>query len=418
MLGFVDNVSVLKGLNLNMANFSAIAFVGQNANGILAWWTQCIADRMAMYGISVETIDVLQEGWPSKLDELLKQKRPDFCFSFQGIGMGFSIDSGNLWSSLKIPFISSMGDAPYYSPSLHRASGAGLFHLYACDDFYDFYCAYLKGKNFATVLPFGYPSNPHADDIAWQKRDLELVFVKTGVDPEAIRAPWAELPKMVREVLEEASATALSGQTATIGRIVGNAYAARQIHFGDRLALFLRSCQHVDSYVRAVRADRMARQVMRHGGHIFGDWPHLDKANTKAVFHGTLPARDLNRLYARSRILVNTAPCTMTAIHERILAAFQAKTFILADGSAFLNERLREYPSFIPVPLETPELADAIDARIMEIRQASKNADATQAMLGSVQIQAEASFGLDQFITAMLEFLLLHRTENASGFYA
>jgi len=54
-----------------MTSFSAIAFVGQNANGILAWWTQCIADRMAVYGISVETIDALQEGWIAKLDALL-----------------------------------------------------------------------------------------------------------------------------------------------------------------------------------------------------------------------------------------------------------------------------------------------------------------------------------------------------------
>jgi len=401
-----------------MTNLSAIAFVGQNANGILAWWTQCIADRMAIYGISVETIDVLQEGWPSKLDALLKKKRPDFCFSFQGIGMGFSIDSGNLWSSLKIPFISSMGDAPYYSPGLHRASATGLFHLYACDDFYDFYRGYLKGKNIATVLPFGYPANPHADEIAWHKRDLELVFVKTGADPAAIRAPWVELPKLMREVLEEASASALAGQTAPIGRIVANAYGARQIHFGDRLALFLRSCQHVDAYVRAVRADRMVRQIMRHGGHIFGDWQHLDKANTKAVFHGTLPAKDLNKLYARSRILVNTAPCTMTAIHERILAAFQAKAFILADGSSFLEEKLADYPSFKSVPIESSEFADAVDSRLVEIRQASSDPAATQAMLDSVQIKAEASFGLDQFITAMLEFLLLHRTENASGFYA
>jgi hypothetical protein len=401
-----------------MTNLSAIAFVGQNANGILAWWTQCITDRMAMYGISIETIDVLQEGWPSKLDELLKKKRPDFCFSFQGIGMGFSIDSGNLWSSLKIPFISSMGDAPYYSPSLHRASGAGLFHLYTSADFYSFYRDFFKGTNFATVLSFGYPQNPHANEIAWQRRDLELVFVKSGVNPEAVRAPWAELPKLIREILEEASASSLAGQTATIGQIVANAYTARQIHFGDRLALFLRSCQHVDSYVRAVRADRMARQVMRHGGHIFGDWPHLDKANTKAVFHGTLPARDLNRLYARSRILVNTAPCTQTGIHERILAAFQAKAFILADGSHFLDEKLADYASFKSVPIESAEFADAVDSRLVEVRQASSDPAATQAMLDSVQIKAEASFGLDQFITAMLEFLLLNRTENASGFYA
>lgn len=401
-----------------MTQFSAIAFVGQNANGILAWWTQCIADRMAMYGISVQIIDMLQEGWAAKLDARLKQGRPDFCFSFQGIGMSLSIEAGNLWNNLKVPFISSMGDAPYYSPALHRAVGAGLFHLYACQDFYDFYRRFFNGKNIATVLPFGYPSNPHANDTEWHKRDLELVFVKTGVDPEGIRTAWGGLPKMMRDVLEEASAVALAGQQETIGQIVANAYAARQIHFGERLALFLRSCQHVDAYVRAVRADRMARQVMRHGGHLFGDWPHLDKANTRAVFHGALPARELNKLYARSRILVNTAPCTLTAIHERILAAFQAKAFMLADGSPFLNAVLGDYPSFRPVPIDSPEFADAFDARICEIRERWKDTVATRSMLENVQKKAEAAFGLDRFISTMLEFILLNRTEVESSFYA
>ena len=401
-----------------MAQFSAIAFVGQNANGILAWWTKCIADRMAMYGVSVQIIDMLQNEWTAQLDTRLKQGRPDFCFSFQGIGMALATEKGNLWSNLKVPFISSMGDAPYYSPALHRAVGVGLFNLYACHDFYDFYVRFFKGKNFATVLPFGYPTNPHANDTAWQQRDLELVFVKTGVNPEAIREPWGGLPKMMRDVLEEASAVALSGQQETIGQIVAHAYAARQIHFGERLAMFLRSCQHVDAYVRAVRADRMARQVMRHGGHLFGDWPHLDKANTWAVFHGALPARELNKLYARSRILVNTAPCTLTAIHERILAAFQAKAFMLADGSPFLNAVLGDYPSFRPVPIDSPEFADAFDARICEIRERWKDTVATRSMLENVQKKAEATFGLDRFISTMLEFILLNRTEAESSFYA
>jgi len=167
-----------------------------------------------------------------------------------------------------------------------------------------------------------------------------------------------------------------------------------------------------------VRADRMARQVMRHGGHLFGDWSHLDKANSRAVFHGTLPAKDLNKLYARSQILVNTAPCTLTAIHERILAAFQAKAFMLADGSPFLDAVLGDFPSFRSVPIEAPEFADAFDARMAEIREAGKDADATRGMLYNVQQRAETAFGLDQFISSMLEFLLLHRTETASNFYA
>ncbi|MFM7607565.1 MAG: hypothetical protein ACKO9A_01605, partial [Alphaproteobacteria bacterium] len=62
-----------------MTQLSAIAFVGQNANGILTWWTQSIAERMATYGISVHVIDMLQADWTAKLDDRLKQGQPNFC---------------------------------------------------------------------------------------------------------------------------------------------------------------------------------------------------------------------------------------------------------------------------------------------------------------------------------------------------
>lgn len=277
---------------------------------------------------------------------------------------------------------------------------------------------FFAGKNFATVLPFGYPTKLHANDTAWDQRDLELVYVKTGVNPEGIREPWGELPKMMRDVLEEASAAALAGQEETIGQIVANAYAARQIHFGERLTLFLRSCQYVDAYVRAVRADRMARQVMCHGGHLFGDWPHLDKANTRAVLHGALPATELDKLYARSRILMNTAPCTLTGIHERVLAAFQAKAFMLADGSPFLDTVLDDYPSFKSVPFNAPECANAFDVRIFEIRGTGKDTLATRDMLENAQRKAEEAFGLDRVISTMLEFVPLNKVEAESAFYA
>ena len=179
--------------------------------------------------------------------------------------MNLALESGNLWTSLKIPFIGIMGDAPYQAPNLHSASGPGKFFLYGVKEFVDFYAHFMGGKNFATVLLPGYPSNPHASAIPWHKRDLELVFVKTGADPQAMRAGWANLPKLIQDVVEQASQTALAGQKDTIGQIVADAFAERQVHFGNRLAPFMRSCWLVDSYVRAFRADRMARQVMRHG---------------------------------------------------------------------------------------------------------------------------------------------------------
>lgn len=400
-----------------MTNLSAIAFVGQNANGILAWWTQCIADRMARFGISVETIDLLQEGWPAKLDARLKQGRPDFCFSHQGMGINLSLESGNLWTSLKIPFIGIMGDAPYQAPYLHSASGPGKFFLYGVKEFADFYTHFMKGKNIATVLPPGYPSNPHASATPWHKRDLELVFVKTGADPQTIRAGWANLPRLIRDVVEQATQTALAGQKDTIGQIVADAFAEHQVHFGNRLALFMRSCWLVDSYVRAVRADRMARQIMRHGGHIFGQWPHLEQANSRAVFHGPIAAHELNKLYGRSRILANTVPCTLTGAHDRILASFLSKAFTLTDSSQARDESLGIYPSYKSAPIDDPAFPDAVDQRLSEIRQMAKDPNGTQMMLNDVFAKAEERFGLDQFIAKILELLLLNNFEADSSFY-
>jgi hypothetical protein len=401
-----------------MAKLSAIAFFGESEAGMLAWWTKCIAERMKLYEISVETISFLDADWSSKLSALLNQRLPDFCFSFQGLGMQFANEAGHLWTALNIPFVSSMGDAPYWSPLLHSASGKTLAHLYASLDFQEFYLEFMKGRNFSAFVPFGYPSNPHANDVAWNKRDLDLVFVKAGVDPNALRAAWAEMPAMLREMLEEASEIALAGQTESIGRIVANVFSERRFDLNENNNPFMYSCQKVDAYVRATRADRMARQIMRHGGHIFGDWPHLDRGKSRAVFHGKIPAGQLNRLYARSRILVNTAPCTLTGMHERILAAFQAKAFILTDSSPFLEERLASYPSFKSVPIESAEFADILDARLLEIRRLGAEPAATQAMLDDVRVRAEAEFGLDQFISRMLEVVSLLKAGRGNEIHA
>jgi len=331
--------------------------------------------------------------------------------------MNLALESGNLWTSLKIPFIGIMGDAPYQAPYLHSTSGPGKFFLYGVKEFADFYAHFMGGKSFATVLLPGYPSNPHASAIPWHKRDLELVFVKTGADPQAIRAGWANLPRLIRDVVEQASQTALAGQKDTIGQIVADAFAERQVHFGNRLAPFMRSCWLVDSYVRAFRADRMARQVMRHGGHIFGKWPHLEQANSRAVFHGPIAAHELNKLYGRSRILANTVPCTLTGAHDRILASFLSKAFTLTDSSQARDESLGIYPSYKSAPIDDPAFPDAVDQRLSEIRQMAKDPNGTQMMLNDVFAKAEERFGLDQFIAKMLELLLLNNFEADSSFY-
>jgi len=101
-----------------MAKIRAIALIGQSADSILSRLTDILAKRAELFGISVTVIDLLQEDSKTKLITCLESGRPSFCFSFQGIGMGLRVEAGNLWTSLNIPFISLMGDAPFYAPSL------------------------------------------------------------------------------------------------------------------------------------------------------------------------------------------------------------------------------------------------------------------------------------------------------------
>lgn len=401
-----------------MIPISAIAFTGQSANGILSWLTDAFVARAKMQGISVTVIDLLRQDFAQKLNTSLGQGRPSFCFSFQGFGMGLSVESGNIWNALKIPFFSVMGDAPFHSPGLHGNIGRTLCHLYACEDFQEVYRNVMKGRNFSMVTNSFYPSNPFADRLTWRERDLEIVYVKTGVDPGVIRATWAEYPKIMRDAIEDAAATALVHQEKSIGQIVADRFSACGVYFGERLALYLRSCSTVDFYVRAVRAERMLHEVMRHGGHIFGDWPHVDKTNTRAKFHGSIPAAELDQLYARSRILVNISPCTLNFVHERILAAFMGKAFMISDGSAFVNKTLEAYQTFMPIPINSSDLPDSFDARISEIRRMSVSSDYDLVKtLENSRRLAEEEFGVDRFIEEIVDLVVLHTIEEKSSFW-
>ncbi|MCA3326000.1 MAG: hypothetical protein INF75_09230 [Roseomonas sp.] len=399
-----------------MANISAIALVGQSDNEILTWATSVVANRAKLYGVSMTLIDLAKEDWHTKLSTYLESGRPSFCFSFQGFGMGLRTEADNLWTSLNIPFISLMGDAPFYAPYLHANEGPTLFHLYKSEDFRQFYCDIMGGKNFSSVFGGLYPPNPLADETPWHDRDLEIVYVKSGVDSEALRAAWTAFPSKLRGVIEDASAVALAGQQKTIGQIVIDSFAACSMYFGQNRTLLLRACAAVDSYVRAVRAERMLREVMRHGGHVFGDWPHIDKVNTQARFHGKIPAEKLDQLYSRSRILINVLPCTLNYVHERILAALVSQAFSISDGTAFVTKALRNYPNFKSVSIDSPTLANELDRHISEIRKlGSGHKNELQSMLRQSRLRAENEFSVDRLIGEILELAAMCQLERNSS---
>ncbi len=386
-----------------------LAFTGQNANGILDWWTAQILHGFARHGLHHRIIDVEDKDWRTRLADTLIAGNPAFCFSFQGFGMDLRLEGRNYWSINRIPFLSYLGDSPYHNPALHNAEGEGLYLLYGCADFLDTYRRHLHGRAFATTLRYGYPENPNADAAPWAERDLGILYVKSGVDPAQLAAGWTGLPTRVRAILHEAAEAALAGADDAIADLCAAAFERSSIHCGDRRELFLFVCSTVDRYVRAVRADRMVRSLMRHDATIIGDWSHLDRAGARARFCSPVSADVLDSLYANARIVVNTTPSVRRGIHERVMAGLFAKCAIVSDATPFMQQTLDGCPSFFGLDIDGQDFPDRLGATLAAAVDDGAMPDRIAASFAT----ARRLFSFDDFIQAMIDILEIETHRRA-----
>jgi len=388
-----------------------LAFVGENANGILSWWTSRVMDGLARRGVAHHLIDLCAEDWNSQLIALLTNSRPSFCFSFQGFGMDIRTEAGNLWVQNQIPFVSYLGDNPCHAPSLHAAEGPGIYLLYGCADFLETYQLYMNGRAYAALVRTGYPVNPAAGRIPWAQREHGAVFVKTGINPAALRQAWEPLPAQTRTILAEAAEHLLGGADVTVADSCAAAFQRAHVHWGNQREIFLFACSSVDRYVRAVRAERMVRQLMRHDAFIVGDWPHLDRAGARARFVSPVRASSLDDLYARSRIVVNTLPSIRRGVHERIMAGMLAKAAVISDTTPFLDQALAGCPSFHGLDIDGAGFEDQLDHTL-----GAALADAS--MPGKVEQSfqvAERLFSMDAFVEEMFGTIALEHHRRSLG---
>jgi hypothetical protein len=381
-----------------------IAIVAEeNANGILEWWTGEILKRMERIGYETRLLDMQKPDFAKTLVALLRERKPTFGFSFQGMGGHIKVDGTNLWERLDIPFFTYMGDSPSHNPLNHWFEARRTYLLYSCRDFLDFYRDYIKGPTLALLHPQAFPDNPHADETAWADREFDIVYMKSGFDPGRYTRYWEDYPRRIRSILWDASKVALAGADQTIAEICADRFRAESIVWAERSELFCAAASTVDLYVRATRATKMARALMRFPARIYGDgWDFLDKTDSRASFHGTVHAADLPRLYADARILANVSPSTRYAVHDRVLAGFQAKCAVLSDLTPFARAEFADCPAYLGVNPDSPDFDDQVSERL---RLPHDFADSIEASHRTVSKR----FSFDDFVRQLLEMQEMDR---------
>jgi hypothetical protein len=288
------------------------------------------------------------------LQEVINTRQIEFAFSY----MSFSSDlawknaegtTGNLWEALRAPFLSLYGDSPAYFFDRHVALSANFGSLYGFPEHLALRNRLPKINGISGVVP------PILLDVADEgeldftaKAGGDLLFLKNGNDPAALRALWINVlqPRPLQAILELADyfAADLAGNAANqIDDVVTDYLLSAGVDIGPLTKLRLFFIAQLDDYVRRLKSTMMAKTLMDFPVQIHGvNWEHLDFSGKRCKF---VPECD----FAKSRVMIrdslgvlDMSPNTGLAPHDRVLRAFGSHTFCLTNEQEFVRRDVPE----------------------------------------------------------------------------
>jgi len=339
-----------------------VAFVGVNANDQHAVESKNFMRGFEGDGISCHTLDLKDAEFTSQLQPLIEDGIL-FGWGPAGFGAGLNLNEVSFWDSFNIPFISVHADPPFSNPKNHHIPARNVVNGYHYQEGLDFQRDWIRSPQISARLPMGIVPIPERDALAWSKRPRRMVFVKTGNDPVAWRARWAEWPVKLRRVLEDASDALAKQKTGDIVPMTLECLEASGLNLQGRKDILFAALHEIDHYIRALRATTMVLAVRNLAVDIIGDgWGHVSHLEGRARFWPSVNSSVLNSLYPETQYLVNSNPNFSSGLHERVLRGFAAKCCVVSDNNAFSRTHLSHLPTYKGVEWNDDDLADRMAA--------------------------------------------------------
>lgn len=310
-----------------------LAFVGQNANQALRWASAGLGGLFGTYGLRTVIINLNDADYGKQLAAELRAGSVLFAFGFAGIGASLEGEQGNFWDGVGIPFLSLLYDHPAYIIGNHRLAARYVYNCYHVRDFYEAQRDYVRSPQPARLFPQSFAFNPPARQRAWAQRDNHIVYLKTGENPAALAASWADKPPVVRECIQALIRAAQQRNdfylTDYLAMLFQQAGLAREAHDKE----FWYCLQHADRYIRAWRSEQMARALQPFPALIYGSgWDYLSPQG-QAQFRPAIDSAQMPELFTSSRFVVNTNPFFRHGLHERTVYGLVSGCATLTDAN-------------------------------------------------------------------------------------
>jgi hypothetical protein len=326
---------------------SVIAFAPGSEGNALAELTHSMVQPFERLASRVRVLDIATPRWREELAEMLDDP-VWFAISFFGAGQRLEGPEGdgriNIWEAGGIPFVRLYGDIPAYFPDRHLGHYRNSVNGYFYRDHADYYRHWFRSAAISVVVsPMLVDAMPLEQVDVARKTQGKIIFPKNGNSPNGLRAYWrTSLPQAIATALEavgeELTARgAIDDEPNVAERLVQYFFRLGVDITADRTMLCFLVAQ-LDDYLRRVKSTMIVTALLDLPVLVRGRfWEHIDFRGRRATYDGNSDVATTQALIDQAPALVDMAPNTQHAPHDRICRAAGRGTAFITNRQQFLS---------------------------------------------------------------------------------
>ena len=292
------------------------------------------------------------------LDQIIKQSKIEFAYSFVGICADLSATTSegketNLWEALRVPFVSLYGDTPAYFFDRHIATSRGFASLYAFPEHCEMRKRLPSIRGLLGTLPAvaADPVGKETLNFASKERG-KLLFLKNGNDPEELLSIWRKNLSDTQFLMIMDLAAELATQLHTdlgndIDGLVCSYFSKRKLEVDALINLRLFFVGQLDDYYRRLKSTLIAESLLDFPIEVHGfNWDHVNFSNKRAKL---IPVADYNASRAMMKDalgVIDMSPNTGIIPHDRCRRAFGSYTLCLTNVQECFRRQFLQYQDF------------------------------------------------------------------------
>lgn len=306
-----------------------------------------MAEQMQAAGWQVDLLDGRTEDGYEQRREQIIQKQYDVIFTINGMILEEDSVLGRaLLQKEDVIYCTYLMDHPLIHYQRLRASYPAIFVLSPdrCHMAYtDRYLPNIWGTAFLPHAGCQYAG----DSLPYQDRTIDLSFMGSYISPEQIRAQFQQYPQEMSLLLETTADILVREPERTLEDAVLACFGQYGVTMEENeIPAVLAEFRIVDRYIRSYYRDAVIRTLIDAGIciDVYGDgWEKfVTDAGDCLRIHPAVSYEESLAVISDSKISLNVMPWFKDGSHDRVFTAMLNGALCLTDGSAYLEEELRE----------------------------------------------------------------------------